>query len=94
MAGADPKVVFRSDDNGTVQGLVAAGMGVAFVPLLTVEPNDDRVAVLELVPSAPPREIGIAWHRDRYRSPAAAAFVETAQLVCSGLESSGQAVAV
>jgi DNA-binding transcriptional LysR family regulator len=92
--GADPKVVFRSDDNGTVQGLVAAGMGVAFAPLLTVEPNDDRVAVLELVPSAPPREIGIAWHRDRYRSPAAAAFVDTAAAVCAQLESSGQAVAV
>jgi DNA-binding transcriptional LysR family regulator len=92
--GTDPKVVFRSDDNGTVQGLVAAGMGAAFVPLLTVEPNDDRVAVLELVPSVPPRKIGIAWHRDRYRSPAAAAFVETAALVCAELESSGQAVAV
>jgi DNA-binding transcriptional LysR family regulator len=92
--GTDPNVVFRSDDNGTVQGLVAAGMGVAFAPLLTVEPNDDRVAVLELVPSAPPREIGIAWHRDRYRSPAAAAFVDTAAAVCAELESSGQALAV
>ena len=92
--GTDPNVVFRSDDNGTVQGLVAAGMGVAFAPLLTVEPNDDRVAVLELVPNAPPREIGIAWHRDRYRSPAAAAFVDTAAAVCEELERSGQALAV
>ncbi len=94
VAGADPNVVFRSDDNGTVQGLVAAGMGVAFVPLLTVEPSDDRVAVLELVPGVPPREIGIAWHRDRYRSQAAAAFVETAQEVCAELERSAQALAV
>jgi DNA-binding transcriptional LysR family regulator len=92
--GTDPNVVFRSDDNGTVQGLVAAGMGVAFAPLLTVEPNDDRVAVLELVPNAPPREIGIAWHRDRYRSPAAAAFVDTAAAVCAEIERSGQALAV
>jgi DNA-binding transcriptional LysR family regulator len=92
--GTDPKVVFRSDDNGTVQGLVAAGMGAAYVPLLTVEPNDDRVIVLELVPSAPPREIGIAWHRDRYRSPAAEAFVEAAQDVCAELQRSGQAIAV
>jgi DNA-binding transcriptional LysR family regulator len=92
--GVDPTVVFRSDDNGTVQGLVAAGMGAAFVPLLTVEPNDDRIAVLELVPSAPPRIIGIAWHRDRYRSPAATAFVETAQAVCAELETPGQAIAI
>ena len=27
----------------------------------------------------PPRLIGIAWHRDRYRTPAARAFVETAR---------------
>jgi DNA-binding transcriptional LysR family regulator len=92
--GRDPKVVFRSDDNGTVQGLVAAGMGAAFVPLLTVEPSDDRVAVLELVPSAPPRIIGIAWHRDRYRSPAAAAFVEMARAVCAEVEHVGRAIAV
>jgi DNA-binding transcriptional LysR family regulator len=92
--GVDPNVVFRSDDNGTVQGLVAAGMGVAFVPLLTVEPNDDRIAIRELVPSAPPRVIGIAWHRDRYRSPAAAAFVETAKAVCAELETPGRALAV
>ena len=33
-----------------------------------------------------PRLIGIAWHRDRYRSPAARAFVETARAVCAELE--------
>jgi DNA-binding transcriptional LysR family regulator len=92
--GADPEVVFRSDDNGTVQGLVAAGMGVAFVPLLTVEPNDARIVVRELVPSAPPRIIGIAWHRDRYRSRAAAAFVETAKAVCAELETPVRSIAV
>ncbi|HEX2504812.1 MAG TPA: LysR family transcriptional regulator [Gaiellaceae bacterium] len=95
VEGSEPNVVFRSDDNGTVQGLVAAGMGVAFVPHLAVEPTDERVAVLELAPGIPPREIGIAWHRDRYRSPAAAAFVETAQVVCRELElHSDEALAV
>ena len=69
-------------------------MGVAFVPLLTVEPNDDRVTVLELVPSAPPREIGLAWHGDRYRSPATDAFVETARTVCSELDRRSPALAV
>jgi DNA-binding transcriptional LysR family regulator len=43
----------------------------------------------------PPRHIGIAWHRDRYRSPAARAFVELAQVVCSQVEAdqSGAAAA-
>ena len=31
----------------------------------------------------PPRLIGIAWHRDRYRTPAARAFVESAHALCA-----------
>jgi DNA-binding transcriptional LysR family regulator len=34
----------------------------------------------------PPRLISIAWHRDRYRSPAAHAFAETAETVCAEME--------
>jgi DNA-binding transcriptional LysR family regulator len=83
--GMEPNVVFRSDDNGTVTGLVAAGMGAALVPRLTVEPNDGVVA-RELGTLVPPRILAIAWHRDRYRSPAAKAFVETAQEVAAELE--------
>ena len=73
--------IFRSDDNGTVRGLVAAGMGAALVPRLAVEP-DPRVVVRSLEGMIPPRVIGLAWHRDRYRSPAAHAFIEAA-LRCS-----------
>ena len=35
--GVEVDVAFRSDDNGTVQGLVGAGFGAALVPLLTVD---------------------------------------------------------
>src|SRR5207248_2502657 len=38
--GRDPHIAFRSDDNGTVQGLVAAGVGIAIVPRLTVDETD------------------------------------------------------
>jgi DNA-binding transcriptional LysR family regulator len=84
-AGLEPRVVFRSDDNGTIQGLVAAGLGAALVPLLAVETGDGSVAALPLA-DVPPRRIGIAWHRDRYRSPAAVAFVEHARDLCSRVE--------
>jgi DNA-binding transcriptional LysR family regulator len=84
-AGLEPRIVFRSDDNGTIQGLVAAGVGIALVPLLTVEPAQEGTTVLALA-DVPPRRIGIAWHRDRYRSPAMRAFVENAQSVCSRVE--------
>ena len=84
-AGVEPQIVFRSDDNGTIQGLVAAGVGVALVPLLTVDTGHVGTAVLGLT-DVPPRRIGIAWHRDRYRSPAARAFVDLARDVCAQVE--------
>jgi DNA-binding transcriptional LysR family regulator len=86
MAGREPEVVFRSDDNGTVQALVAAGVGVALVPQLTVDSADESVAVIDLGERVPPRLIGIAWHSDRQLTPAAQAFVDAAQAVCRSKE--------
>ena len=82
VAGKEPRIVFRSDDNGTVQGLVAAGMGAALVPRLTVDELDAGVAVIDLGARIPPRLIALAWHRDRHRTRAAEAFVEAAWAVC------------
>jgi DNA-binding transcriptional LysR family regulator len=84
-AGVEPRMAFRSDDNATLQAMVAAGMGIALVPRLTVNEADSRVAVIELGERVPPRLIGLAWHRDRYRSPAALAFVEAALELCAEL---------
>jgi molybdate transport repressor ModE-like protein len=79
--------VFRSDHNGTVQGLVGAGVGAALLPSLAVDPNDEATRQIELGANVPPRLIAVAWHRDRYRSPAAKAFTELAAEVCSELDS-------
>jgi molybdate transport repressor ModE-like protein len=79
--------VFRSDHNGTVQGLVGAGVGAALLPSLAVDPNDEATRQIELGPNVPPRLIAVAWHRDRYRSPAAGAFTELATEVCAELDS-------
>jgi molybdate transport repressor ModE-like protein len=78
------RFVFRSDHNGTVQGLVAAGFGSAVVPRLTVDETDDRVN-LRVLADVPPRMIGLVWHRDRHRGPAARAFVELAREVAAEL---------
>jgi len=78
--------VFRSDHNGTVQGLVGAGVGAALVPRLTLEPHDESVVEIDLGPRVPPRLIALAWHRDRYRTPAAHAFVDTALQVSAELQ--------
>jgi DNA-binding transcriptional LysR family regulator len=90
--GVAVDVAFRSDDNGTVQGLVGAGFGAALVPLLTVDRNDRRVRVLELDPEIPHRRIALAWHRDRHRSPATRAFADVAAEVCAEVEASLAAV--
>jgi DNA-binding transcriptional LysR family regulator len=79
------KITFRANYNGTVQGLVAAGEGAALAPALTVDGKDARVRLLGPIRDVPPRLIAMAWHRDRYRSPAARAFVEIAQHVCAQL---------
>jgi DNA-binding transcriptional LysR family regulator len=67
-----------------VQAMVATGVGHALVPRLTVDAEDDMTSVIELT-RVPPRLISIAWHRDRYRAPAAKAFAETAEAVCAEL---------
>ena len=85
-AGHAVEYAFQSDDNGTLQGLVAAGFGAALVPLLSVSPGDDRVRVMELEPAVPPRVLAVVWHRDRHRSPAAKAFVEIARGVSAKVE--------
>jgi len=82
--GIEPRIVFRSDDSGIVQGLVGAGVGYALVPRLTVDRADPDVATLD-VRGIPPREIGLAWHADRRLSPAATAFVDVVEEVAAGL---------
>jgi len=86
VAGREPDIVFRSDDNGTLQALVAAGVGVALVPRLTVDLADESIAVIELGDRVPPRIIGVAWHADRQLTPAAQMFIQAAEAVCRSKE--------
>ncbi|HEY8407687.1 MAG TPA: LysR family transcriptional regulator [Gaiellaceae bacterium] len=72
----DLNVVFRSDDNGTLMGLVAEGLGYAVVPQLVVNPRNPAYVALPFGNRVPPRQLAIVWHRDRYRSAAAEAFIE------------------
>jgi len=84
-SGRAPNIVFRSDNNGTVQGLVGAGVGISVSPLLTVDEDDPSVALVDLQGRIPPRVIGLVWHHDRHLSPAAEEFVQTASAVCREL---------
>ena len=52
--------------------------------VLTIDPNDAGTVAVDLGERVPVRRIVLAWHRDRYRSPAAGAFVDVARDVCAG----------
>jgi len=83
--GVVPDIVFRTNDNTAVSAMVRAGMGMAVMPLLAVEADDERLVVRPLDPPIPPRHISIGWPRGRTLSPAAARFVELAQEVTEPL---------
>ncbi|MDX6643724.1 MAG: hypothetical protein QOD76_1686, partial [Solirubrobacteraceae bacterium] len=74
-AGFEPAVSFESDDYQTVQGLVAAGVGVALVPELALSSVRDDIVVRSLSPESPVRRILAATSANPGGAPAAAAMV-------------------
>ncbi len=84
--GVELEVVLRSDYNTVLQELAAAGLGVALLPRLAVDEQDERVVVTEIEALVPPRRIDIAWHRDRAASEALQAFVALAVEVGASLD--------
>src|SRR5919106_3939793 len=84
--GHDPTVVTRSDDNLTVQSLVAAGLGAALMPRLTVDFHHPGTVCFDVGELFPPRPLGIVWHRDRERTPVMTGFVDLAQALCTELD--------
>ena len=62
-AGFEPNVSFESDDYQTVQGLVAAGVGVALIPQLALSSVRDDIRVRALHPRGPVRNVVAATPR-------------------------------
>jgi len=85
QAAVLPSYVFRSDDTPTIQGLVGSGLAYAVLPLLTVDEDDQNVAIIPIRPEPPPRRLGISWHPDRRPPVALLPFVDAALEVCRDL---------
>ncbi len=85
QAAVLPSYVFRSDDTPTIQGLVGSGLAYAVLPLLTVDEDDQNVAIIPIRPEPPPRRLGISWHPDRRPAAALLPFVDAALEVCRDL---------
>jgi DNA-binding transcriptional LysR family regulator len=74
-AGFEPNVAFESDDYQTVQGLVAAGVGVALIPELALSVVRDDIVIRALSPRPPVRQVIAAAPTDARLSPATPAML-------------------
>jgi DNA-binding transcriptional LysR family regulator len=83
--GIEPHVVFRSDESGAVQRMVAAGIGSALIPRLALEPGLAGVVALDASRRVPARQIGLVWHRDATLPEAAVDFLAAVRTRCDEL---------
>ena len=72
--GMSPDIVFEAIEIPTIEGLVAAGFGVAVVPVPR-DRADARVVHVPLTNVGAKREVGLVWDRDRTMAPPAQRFV-------------------
>jgi molybdate transport repressor ModE-like protein len=93
-SGFEPHVTLESNDYTTIQGLVAAGVGVTLIPELVLATGvHPGVAIIPFSSNPPVRRIWVAMSANGYRSPATGAMVEVLQEVCAGFPGRLQAVA-
>jgi DNA-binding transcriptional LysR family regulator len=74
-AGFEPAVSFESDDYQTVQGLVAAGVGVALIPELALSVVREDIVIRALSPAPPVRQVIAATPEGARLVPAAPAML-------------------
>lgn len=84
-AGFEPDILFRTDDQVTVRGLVAAGIGVALAPWLTLPTLPSGVVARPLDEPTLVRTVLAALPATRHRLPAAEAMVETLRRISAEL---------
>ncbi len=83
-AGFDPAVSFESDDYQTVQGLVAAGVGVAMIPELALSTVRDDITVRALHPASPVRKVFAATPRAAAATSAVATMLDVLRQATPG----------
>lgn len=80
--GFEPRIVFESSNIETVQALVAAGMGIAYVPhMIAMGHGTTFMPVYLRLSERPSRMLVFAYRKGRYISKAAAAFMEVVREV-------------
>ncbi len=90
-AGFEPNVAFESDDYQTVQGLVAAGVGVALIPELALSVVREDVVIRKLSPAPPLRQVLAAAPSDARLNPAAPAMLDVLREVAADYRTASSA---
>jgi DNA-binding transcriptional LysR family regulator len=85
-AGFEPNVSFESDDYQTVQGLVAAGVGVALIPELALSVVREDIVIRSLSPAPPARTVIAASPESARLVPAAPAMLGVLESVAADYE--------
>jgi DNA-binding transcriptional LysR family regulator len=93
-AGFQPNVSFESDDYLTVQGLVAAGVGVALVPQLALSSVREDIRVRALHPHGPVRRVVAATPRGAGSLPAAERMLAVLEEVAGRYRTAGPLASV
>ncbi len=75
-AGFEPRIGFYSDDYPAIQGFVAAGFGVSFIPDLALIAVRDDVVIRSLGPRPPVRQVQAATLTGSWASPAKQAMLD------------------
>jgi len=78
-AGFAPVIAFESSEISSTEGLVAAGLGVAVVPMPRAHRETPGVTYLPLTDAGAHRVIGLVWPRDRALPPVSERFAEFIQ---------------
>ena len=84
-AGFEPRIAFRTDDQVTVQGLVAAGVGVALASWLILPVMRADLVVRPLSEPTLTRQVLLAVPAGTYRLPAADAMLDALRQAASSL---------
>lgn len=85
-AGFEPTIALRTDDRTVVEGLVAAGVGVALIPELTLPTVRPDIVVRSLDSRMLLRQVRVALPPGSYRSPATPAMLQIFREICADMK--------
>ena len=93
-AGFEPRLAFQSDDYVAIQGFVAAGVGVCFIPDLALVAVREDVVIRQLEGRPPLRHILAATLAGGFVSPAAEAMLDILVEVGAEFEATNRSLAL